>query len=76
MNKASDPNILPALSQLELTPAQAQNPRYIDTLTIGTWLIGKSEKTKKTYQKVIRQFFCFTQKFLFKQQRRHIFLSF
>ncbi|MGZ3774558.1 MAG: tyrosine-type recombinase/integrase [Pseudobdellovibrionaceae bacterium] len=47
------------LEPLNLTPAQEQNPRFIDTLIIGTWLIGKSEKTKKTYQKVIRQFFLF-----------------
>ena len=42
-----------------LSPAQAQNTRYIDTLIVGTWLIGKSDKTKKTYQKVLRQFFVF-----------------
>ena len=49
----------PLLEQKNLSPAQAQNPRYIDTLIIGTWLIGKAEKTKKTYQKVLRQFFEF-----------------
>ena len=47
------------LPKENLSPAQAQNPRYIDTLIVGTWLIGKAEKTKKTYQKVLRQFFEF-----------------
>ena len=47
------------LPKENITPAQAQNPRYIDTLIVGTWLIGKAEKTKKTYQKVLRQFFEF-----------------
>ena len=50
------------LPKENLPPAQAQNPRYIDTLIIGTWLIGKAEKTKKTYQKVLRQFFEFHRK--------------
>lgn len=59
MTKTFDSKILPTFSELNLTPAQTQNPKYVDTLIIGTWLIGKTERTKKTYQKVIRQFFLF-----------------
>lgn len=59
MTKVKDGEIVPAFSEMNLTSIQAHNPRYIDALIVGTWLIGKSEKTKTTYKKVIRQFFLF-----------------
>lgn len=40
--------------------------KYTDTLIISGWLIGKSERTKKTYKKVIRTFFEFHQKLSIK----------
>jgi integrase/recombinase XerD len=33
--------------------------KFNDTLIIGAWLIGKSEKTKQTYKKIIKMFFEF-----------------
>ena len=47
------------LNSKNLTFKLDENPRITDTLIIGTWLLGKSEKTKKTYKKVLKQFFDF-----------------
>ena len=33
------------------------NPKFTDTILISGWLIGKAEKTKSTYKKVIKSFF-------------------
>jgi|GEM_PF-1966176 len=49
----------PPLITKNQSPEVAQHQRLTDTLIIGTWLIGKSEKSKKTYKKVLKQFFEF-----------------
>ena len=57
MDKHQETHLLDTSSTSKNQPTTES--RLTDTLIIGTWLIGKAEKTQITYKKVLKQFFAF-----------------
>jgi integrase/recombinase XerD len=47
----------PSLSFRHQDLSTELDPKILDTIIISGWLIGKAERTKKTYKKVIKSFF-------------------